>query len=122
MADIICIVCPKGCHLSVDETTLTVIGNNCPRGAEYGRNELENPVRVVTSTVKVIGAPISRCPVKTLGGVPKGKVFDTMNELKKIALYAPVHCGSIVLENVCGTGVNVVTTRELPEVTEKNRF
>ena len=40
MANIICIVCPKGCRLTVDENTLAVTGNGCPRGAEYGKNEL----------------------------------------------------------------------------------
>lgn len=39
MANIICIVCPKGCRLTVDENTLAVTGNGCPRGAEYGKNE-----------------------------------------------------------------------------------
>ena len=67
MANIICIVCPKGCRLTVDENTLAVTGNGCPRGAEYGKNELTHPVRVVTSTVRVEGADICRCPVKTAG-------------------------------------------------------
>ena len=71
MANIICIVCPKGCRLTVDENTLAVTGNGCPRGAEYGKNELTHPVRVVTSTVRVEGADICRCPVKTAGSVPK---------------------------------------------------
>ena len=56
MANIICIVCPKGCHLTVDESTLAVTGNACPRGAEYGKNELTHPVRVVTSTVNSSGS------------------------------------------------------------------
>ena len=40
MKDLICIMCPKGCHLKVDEEHgYTVTGNRCPRGAEYGHNE-----------------------------------------------------------------------------------
>ena len=53
MKELICITCPKGCHLKVDEQTYAVTGNSCPRGAVYGANELRNPVRVVTSTVIV---------------------------------------------------------------------
>jgi len=42
MTELICITCPKGCHLRVDEEKgFAVTGNSCPRGAEYGRNELQ---------------------------------------------------------------------------------
>ena len=114
MANIICIVCPRGCHLTVDEATLAVAGNACPRGAEYGKNELTHPVRVVTSTVKVDGTPICRCPVKTAGSVPKETMFAVMDALDGVQLHAPVHCGDVVLADVCGTGVDVVATRDLP--------
>ena len=40
MTELICIVCPRGCHLQVDEANgYAVTGNSCPRGAEYGRQE-----------------------------------------------------------------------------------
>ena len=106
MANIICIVCPKGCRLTVDENTLAVTGNGCPRGAEYGKNELTHPVRVVTSTVRVEGADICRCPVKTAGSVPKEKMFAVMDALDGVCLHAPVHCGDVVLADVCGKGEN----------------
>lgn len=33
MKELICIVCPRGCHLKVDEACgYTVTGNGCPRG------------------------------------------------------------------------------------------
>ena len=39
MKELICIVCPKGCHLKVDENNdYKVSGNACERGAEYGKN------------------------------------------------------------------------------------
>ncbi len=70
MKELICITCPKGCHLKVDEETFAVTGNSCPRGAVYGANELRNPVRVVTSTV-VVDGPARRLPVKTDRPIPK---------------------------------------------------
>lgn len=115
MANIICIVCPRGCRLTVDEETLAVTGNACPRGAQYGKNELTHPVRVVTSTVKAEGAAIGRCPVKTAGSVPKQKMFDVMRALDGVCLQAPIACGDVVLADVCGTGVDVVATRSLPK-------
>ena len=114
MKELICIVCPKGCHLKVDENNdYAVTGNGCPRGAEYGRAELTNPTRVVTSTVRIGGAALPRCPVKTNGAIPKGMIFEIMEALDKVELTAPVTVGDVVIENVCGTGVNVVAARTM---------
>ena len=79
MKELICITCPKGCHLKVDEKTFAVTGNACPRGAVYGENELRNPVRVLTSTVAVLGSGAQRLPVKTDRPIPKGKLFAAMD-------------------------------------------
>ena len=65
MTELICIVCPKGCHLKVDEENgYAVTGNSCERGAAYGKKELVNPTRVVTSTVRIEGAALRRLPVR----------------------------------------------------------
>ena len=37
--EMICIVCPVGCHISVNTETYEVKGNACPRGALYGKEE-----------------------------------------------------------------------------------
>lgn len=114
MKELICIVCPKGCHLKVDEEKdYSVTGNGCPRGAEYGRIELTNPTRVLTSTVRCIGGPHPRCSVKTDRPIPKGLIFDCMRVLDSITLTAPVKIGQVVVENVCGTGANFVATRDM---------
>lgn len=114
MKELICIVCPRGCHLKVDEENgFTVTGNACPRGVEYAKAELTNPTRVVTSTVRCEGGAYPRCPVKTAAPVPKGKIADVMRALDAVTLTAPVAVGQVVLENVCGTGVDVVATRNL---------
>lgn len=114
MKKLICICCPKGCHLNVDEQNdYKVTGNNCERGAEYGRNECIAPTRVVTSTVVVAGGSYPRCPVKTASPIPKGKIFDVMEALDTVKLTAPVSVGQVVLENVADTGVNIVAARNI---------
>lgn len=115
MKEIICITCPKGCHLKVDEEhDYAVTGNSCPRGAQYGKNELLHPVRTVTSTVCVTGAAISRLPVKTDRPLPKEKMFQCMALLDGVCVQAPVRVGQVILSDVLGTGVNVVATKTLP--------
>lgn len=114
MKELICIVCPQGCRLRVDESKdYAVTGNRCPRGMAYGRTELENPVRTITSTVAVRGAMYPRCPVKTSAPIPKALIFEAMRTLDGLVLDAPVHLGQVVVRDVCGTGVDFVATREL---------
>ena len=114
MKELVCIVCPKGCRLHVDdENGYTVTGNSCPRGAEYGKNEIQNPTRVLTSTVRLSGGAYRRCPVKTEKAVPKGKLMDIMKELNHVEVASPVSIGQVVLTNAAGTGVNVVVTKSL---------
>ena len=114
MKELVCIVCPKGCRLHVDEENdFSVTGNTCPRGAEYGHNEIKNPTRVLTSTVRLDGGLYRRCPVKTDKAVPKRLLLDIMKALNTVSLNAPVKSGQIVLENVCGTDANVIVTKNL---------
>ena len=111
--EMICIVCPVGCHISVNTETYEIKGNACPRGAVYGKEELTAPKRVVTSTVKIKNAIDNRCPVKTEQAIPKELNFKLMEELKNIELTAPVKRGDIVIKNVFNTGVDVVVTKDM---------
>jgi CxxC motif-containing protein len=115
VTELICINCPRGCHLKVDEN-LNVIGNFCPRGAAYGKQEVTNPTRTVTSTVRIDGAELPLCPVKTSAAAPKGKMFEIMASINKVHLKAPVHIGDVVIPNVCGTGVNIVVCRDMEKI------
>ena len=114
MKELVCIVCPKGCRLHVDEENdFAVTGNSCPRGAAYGHAEITNPTRVLTSTVKLTGGMYRRCPVKTNAAVPKGKLLSIMKLLNDVELTSPVKIGDVVIENVLNTGANVVATKNL---------
>ncbi len=113
MAEIICIMCPKGCRLSVDEESFAVKGAQCARGVEYGAAELKNPTRVLTSTVKITGAAHRRCPVRTRAAIPKAKLFEVMRVLDAIELTAPVREGQVVINDVCGTGVALIAARDM---------
>lgn len=114
MAKLICIVCPKGCHLNVDEQNgYAVSGNDCKRGEEYGKKELLNPTRTLTSTVRIENAMIPMLPVKTLYEIPKAKIFDAMKVLEGIFVQAPVKLGDIVADDSKNTGAIFVATRTL---------
>src|SRR5690554_3982422 len=100
--NMICIVCPIGCHLEVKNIhgKYIVKGNQCIRGREYGIKELTNPTRVLTSTVKVNKAHLSRLPIKTKGGIPKNKINECIEEINKVELDAPIKIGQIIIKNI----------------------
>lgn len=112
MKEFVCIVCPRGCHLKIDDSN-NVTGNFCPRGAKYAVQESTNPTRVVTSTVRLANSIYPRVPVKTDKPIPKDKIFDVMKEINKITMIAPVKIGDIALENVLGLDVNIVITKDI---------
>ncbi|MEG2017684.1 MAG: DUF1667 domain-containing protein [Clostridium sp.] len=111
--ELICISCPMGCHLKVDVENKTVEGNTCKRGEIYGINEITNPVRIITSTVKVSDGELPVLPVKTKEPVPKDMNFRIMEALKEIRVEAPIKVGDIIVENILDTGINIISTRNI---------
>lgn len=114
MKELICIVCPNGCRLQVDEENgCRVTGNTCPRGEEYGRSEVLHPVRVLTGTVRLHGGALPRCPVKTAGPIPREMLLEAARALCRVDAGAPVRAGDVIVSDLCGTGVDLVATRTI---------
>ncbi len=106
-----CIVCPRGCEMTADTETLKVSGNTCPKGEEYARAEILNPTRTLTSTVPVKNRKNAVLSVKTAAPIPKDKIFEALEALKKISAEAPVNIGDVILADVFGA--NVVATKNI---------
>ncbi len=104
-----CIICPRGCGISVNTKTWEVTGNSCGKGEEYAINECRNPVRTVTAIVRVNNRKDTMASVKTESPVPKDKMLEVIKQLRKVQIQAPVAIGAVVLENVFGT--NIVVTK-----------
>ena len=112
--ELTCIVCPVGCNLKVDiNNNYSVSHNKCDRGIAYGKQELTNPQRMVTSTIIIEGGIYSRLPVKTSDTIPKKLIFDFMKEINKIKVKSPVKMGDIVLHNILNTGLDIVASRDM---------
>ena len=121
--DLTCIGCPLGCQITVtmeNGEVTDVKGNTCPRGDKYAREEVTNPTRVVTSIVKVEGGNLAAVSVKTKDVIPKGKIFDILDEIKPVVVKAPVKIGDVIVPNVAGTGaVCFFKMPPLPRATAK---
>lgn len=112
MKEFTCIVCPRGCRLTIDDN-MNVTGNTCPRGKDYAIAEVTNPVRTITSSVRVTNREDLLVSVKTSGAIPKGKIFDVMAEINKVGVEAPTRIGQVVIKDVLGLGVDIVVTKDI---------
>ena len=112
MKEFTCIICPRGCHLKIDDD-LNVTGNTCPRGKKYAIDEVTQPMRNITSTVKIISTIINRLPCKTSGDIPKERMFDVMKEINKACVKAPIKMHDVIIKDVLGLGVDVIATRSI---------
>ena len=111
--ELICIGCPLGCMLTVEmegSEVINVTDNTCPRGKTYAEKEVTNPTRIVTSTVKVVGGDRASVSCKTKSDIPKSKIFEVVRALKAVEAVAPIRIGDVLLEDVAGTGVQIVAT------------
>jgi CxxC motif-containing protein len=114
--NLICIECPKGCELSVDIENCRVVnvtGNSCPKGKEYAASEIENPKRILTSAVLAQGLALKMIPVRTDSPIPKVKILEAMEEIKKVKINKPVSAGEVLVKDFLSLGVNLIATRQL---------
>lgn len=113
--DLLCIVCPNGCRLTAELVgdELRVEGNGCPKGIEFARAELTNPVRSLTTTVATAFPGVPALPVRTDREIPKGKIPQALAQLAEVRLDRRVGCGDTVLEDLAGTGCQVIATSDI---------
>ena len=120
MKELTCIVCPMGCALNVDigEAEITVIGNRCPRGAAYAREEITAPKRTLTATCRLLGASnvTRRIPVRTSAPCPREKINDLLAEIYRCGISLPVKAGDKIIANWQGTGIDVIASRTIEPV------
>ena len=113
--EIICTVCPRGCHIQVEgegDKILSVEGQGCKRGLEYASAEFAHPVRILTTIVKLEGQN-DLLPVRSNKPVPKEKLFDCMDVIRATEVKLPVKRYDVIIPNICGTGVDIVATKEI---------
>jgi CxxC motif-containing protein len=111
---IICVACPKGCRLRInqDGATLVVSEQGCKRGEQYAVQEMTDPRRMVASTVRMQNGAHPLMPVYTSAPIPKGKIKPLLEELRKMTLSAPVKMGQVVLKDIFATGIDVLASRD----------
>lgn len=113
--ELICIVCPNGCRLrvTVDNTSITVTGNKCNRGEKFAKDELTNPTRSLTTTVRTTFSHMPWLPVRTEGEIPKKAIPEALRQLRTVTVNKSLRCGEVILTDLAGTGINVIAASDL---------
>ena len=124
--NLICIACPRGCHLTVTigaaTDTIEVSGNSCPKGLSYGKQEVLCPMRTLTTTVSCrstrrneetagFGAlEFIRLPVKTGREIPLEEMKSMIENIRSITASAPVRYGDCLalLKTQNGTEIPIL--------------
>ena len=113
----VCVVCPIGCEIHVVHEGSEIIsmhGNKCEKSLEFVTQELIEPMRVLSTTVRIHGARWPVIPVRTDKAIPKRLFPSIMKRLRRIKLQAPVNMWDVVVRNVLRTGANIIATRTMP--------
>lgn len=118
MKRLTCIICPRGCDLFVEQTQegYEINGNQCSEGREYALNEMVNPKRSITSTVKTVYKEVPRLPVRTDKEIELRNIFGVMKELNRVELDHPIHSGEVIVTNILDTGANIIATSDMYEL------
>jgi CxxC motif-containing protein len=113
----VCVVCPIGCEIDVVHDGSKIIsmeGNKCEKSKEFVSQELIEPMRILTTTVRIEGSRWPVIPVRTDKAVPKRLFPQVMKRLRRMTLQAPVNMLDVVVRDILRTGANVIATRTMP--------
>ena len=117
MRELVCIVCPRGCTMQIEEKdgTYNVSGNTCKRGAQFAISEMTRPMRTICTTVRTNFPDVPVISVRVSAEIPKDRIFDVMEEIRKVRLDKPLRRGEAVIRDVLGLGVDILVTSDLLE-------
>ena len=117
-----CTTCPSECLLTVEverdadgavAEVHSVIGNSCPRGDTFARQELTCPMRMLTTTVAVSGGDETLLPVRTAEAIPLELHAQAMDLIRDLVVKAPIRMGDVVLPNLLDTGTDLIASMDI---------
>jgi len=115
-----CIVCPEGCSLLVeyDKNTgrpIMIEGHKCKRGIKFAEDEIKNPLRTLTTTVRISSKKAARLAVRSSIPVGRDKMLQVIKLVRQIEIKAPVNMGDIIIHDVLGTGADIISCSSIKE-------
>ena len=112
---IYCKRCTMGCELSVGDYdgNISIEGNLCKKGAAYGKDEFAKKKRVLTFRIPIKKGYFDKIHVKTSGEISKELWEKVYNLVYSLELEAPIEFGEVIIENIFGTDIKLVSERKI---------
>ncbi|MDP4146165.1 MAG: DUF1667 domain-containing protein [Bacillota bacterium] len=113
---LICTVCPKGCKMEIYKSNLEIYnisGYGCEKGKKYAEQEVINPSRILTTTVKIKNGHINRLPVRSEGTISKNQMIKCIGVIREAEVEAPIKQGDVIIENILGSGINIIASKSI---------
>ena len=110
--EIVCVHCPKGCVIKVGTPDIKISGNECKHGIEYAEQELTEPRRVLTTTVRVKGIP-RMLPVRSTEPVPRERFMEVIEALDGVKVVPPIKSGDIIISKILELDIDIIATWEI---------
>ena len=113
---ITCTICPIGCDIHAmgdGEKVTSLSGYTCIRGKTHAETEYARPVRILTTTVKTEGFKNPLLAVRSNKPLPKEKIQECIDLLKEVVVKTAVKTHEVIVENVCGTGIDIIASTNL---------
>lgn len=115
MKELVCIVCPNGCNLKIEEIDgqIAVTGAKCKKGEKFAMDEMVAPMRTVCTTMKTKFTTLPVVPVRTSKEIPKELIFELMKVVNGQTVDKKLKRGEIAIKNVLNSGVDVIVTSDM---------
>lgn len=116
--EFVCIICPNGCRILLEyegKNIKSIKGDECPKGKDYVKNEITNPLRVFTGSVLVGNGDFSLASVKTSVPIPKKYIKKIGEITRQLKVDAPVEIGQVVASNLLDSNIDLIATRKIIE-------
>jgi len=117
--EFICIVCPNSCSISVDydeQEIKHIKGAQCKKGEGFVKNEIKNPLRIFTGSVKCINGNYQLASVKTNKPIPKKYMKQVAQKTHELFLEAPVEIGQVIIPGIFGLDADLVITKKIKKI------
>lgn len=118
--ELICVNCPKGCHVEVmldDANQIqNISGYSCIKGKNYAAQEVIRPMRILTSTVRILHGTQRVLPVITSREIPLDMTDQAMDAIRSIKVAAPVKDGDVIIRDFLQTGADLIASRSMAAV------
>ena len=128
--EFLCVVCPNGCVIDAEfenfgeenkKLLRGVAGNRCPKGEDWVRQEIENPMRTIAGSVLVKNGDHITASVMTTKPIPLARVMDVMSEIRALNPEAPLRLGQILVSGPCGLDTEIIVTRNVDRLNQTKR-